>query len=142
MIQLELITSKGLALNESAYEIIIETAAGQIGILENHANLVGLTTEGVISLRRHQNDGDNQLEYYAVSKNAIIEVGDNRVRILADEAERSEDIDEKEAQKAYDTAKRMVADAKDKQSLDQATASLDRYAVRLKVADLKRHHRR
>lgn len=142
MIQLELITSRGMSLSEEVYEVIIDTADGQIGVLEGHASLIGLTIEGVIAVRRDAKDTDEMLEYFAVSKNAVIEVGGSKVRVLADDAERSDDINEQESKKAYDLASKMVADAKDKQSLDQAMASLDRSAVRLKVADLKRRQRR
>jgi F0F1-type ATP synthase epsilon subunit len=71
----------------------------------------------------------------------VIEIDANRVRILADEAQRADEIDEKEAAKAYEAAKKMVSNAKDKLSLDQAMNNLDRSTVRLKVAGLRRRHR-
>ena len=141
MIQFELITSNGPALSYEASEVILPTQSGQIGILQDHEHLISLTSEGVIAIRKKASDTDEMLEYIAVSKDGVIEVAQNKVRILADEATRGEDIDEKEASRAYETAQKMVAEAKDKQSLDQAMASLDRYAVRLKVAELKRRRR-
>jgi F-type H+-transporting ATPase subunit epsilon len=141
MIELELITSNGAAQNFEASEVILPTQSGQIGILQDHEHLISLTSEGVIAIRKNPSDSDDMLEFFAVSRDGVIEVAQNKVRILADEATKGEDIDEKEAAKAYELAQKMVADAKDKQSLDQAMASLDRHAVRLKVAELKRHHR-
>lgn len=139
--ELEIITSNGIALKQSVSEVVIPTLDGEVGVMKGHMPLVSITTDGVIAVRKVDSDTDDQLDYYAVSKNGVIEIGDNRVRILADEAQRADDIDEKEAAKAYESAKKMVSDAKDKQSLDQAMSNLDRSTVRLKVAGLRRRHK-
>lgn len=140
MITFELITPQGVSMNEQVHEIVLPTRSGQIGVLSGHEHLVSITTEGVIALRRHAGDPDSSLEYLAVSRDGVIEVTSDHVLLLADDVERSDEVDEKETKSAYEKAQKMVADAKDKQSLDQAMASLDRYAVRLKISELK--HRR
>jgi F-type H+-transporting ATPase subunit epsilon len=138
---LEIITSNGIALKQTVSEVVVPTLDGEIGVMKGHMPLVSITSEGVIAVRKVESDSDDQLDYYAVSKNGVIEIDANRVRILADEAQRADEIDEKEAAKAYEAAKKMVSNAKDKLSLDQAMNNLDRSTVRLKVAGLRRRHR-
>jgi F-type H+-transporting ATPase subunit epsilon len=140
--ELELITAQGMNFKQKVYEVIIPTIDGTIGVMKGHMPLISITSEGVMAVRNEASDSDEMLEYYVVSRNGVVEINADKIRILADEAERAEDIDEKEAEKAYETAQKIVNEAKDKQSLDEAMMSLDRYAVRLKVADLRRHHRR
>ncbi len=92
-------------------------------------------------MRRQSDHPDDMLEHYAVSANGVIEVGADSVRVLVDEADHSRDVDEKEAQVALDRAKQLARQARDKQSLDQALQDIDRYAVRLKLSELKRRRR-
>jgi F0F1-type ATP synthase epsilon subunit len=62
--------------------------------------------------------------------------------LLVDEADAEDDINQAEAQKAFERAQQLKRDATDQVSLDKAQSLLDRQAVRLKVADLRRHKRR
>lgn len=141
MITLELITPKGILSSMQVHEVLVPTRSGQIGVLEGHEHLVSITTAGAMIIRHNASDDDSQMEYYAVAKDGVIEVTQSKIQILVDEAEKSDDIDENEARKAYEAATKMVNEAKDKQSLDQAMASLDRTAVRLHVSELKRRKR-
>jgi F0F1-type ATP synthase epsilon subunit len=70
-----------------------------------------------------------------------VEVSGNTLRVLVDEADNSEEINEEEAKAAHDRALKLKADAKDQLSLEHAQALLDRTAVRLQVAGLKRRKR-
>ena len=79
------------------------------------------------------------MDHYAVS-GGVIEVADNNLRVLVDEADHGDDINEVEAQKAYERAQELKAEAKDQASLEHAQALIDRQAVRLHVAGLKRRH--
>lgn len=64
------------------------------------------------------------------------------LRVLVDEADASADISEEEAKEAYERAQKLKASAKDQVSLEQAQSLIDRSAVRLQVAGLKRRQRR
>jgi len=142
MIELEIISVLGLKLRESVHEVIVPTKNGQIAVFGKHAPLVTITTEGAMAIRREAGQPDEMLEYLAISKDGVVEVSSDKIRVLVDEAERSDEIDEKEASNALDAAHKMVLDAKDKVSLDKAMLNLDRSAVRLKVAELKHRNRR
>ena len=142
MIHFELITASGVAHKESVHEVLLPTPDGQIAVFEHHAPLVSITKSGIISIRHEANHPDDMLEHYAVNANGVIEIADNTVRVLVDEADHSRDVDEKHAQAALARAKELASDAKDKQSLDEAMQAIDRYTVRLKLSELKRRSRR
>jgi F-type H+-transporting ATPase subunit epsilon len=92
-------------------------------------------------VRRSPKDSDHTREIFATSGGAI-EVADNILRVLVDEADKSDDINEAEAQKALQRAHKMVSEAKDQVSLEHAQSLIDRYEVRLQVAGLRRHPRK
>ena len=99
--------------------------------------LVSLAVPGIITVRRHERDGDSKLEYFATD-GGVIEILDNKIRILADEAVHADEIHEASARKALNVAEEAYKNAKDKMSLDKAQAMIDRQAVRLDIAKYKR----
>ncbi len=141
MIHLQLITLDGIKFDEDAYEVILPTLDGQIGVMPGHMPLVSVATHGVVSVRRKPGDRDDMMDHLAISGGAIEIVNDN-LQLLVDEADHAEDINEQEAQKAFELAKKMVAEAKDQVSLEHAQSLVDRHAVRLQVAGLRRRNRR
>lgn len=140
MLHFELVTLAGTKFAQEVYEVILPTPQGYIAVLPNHMPLVSLAVPGVISIRHHQAEYDELMERFAVN-GGVIEIGDNSVRVLVDEADHEDDINETEAQKAYERAQQLRAQAKDQVSLDQAQTVIDRQAVRLKVAGLRRHRK-
>lgn len=138
--KLELITLNGIKADEDVYEVLIPTVDGVIAILPGHERIVTLATNGVIAIRRKKGDLDEAMEYFATF-GGIVEVSPTHLRILVDEADTADDILESEAQKALEAAREMKAKAKDSVELDKAQALIDRHAVRLKVAGLRRRHR-
>jgi len=103
--------------------------------------LVSVAKTGVIAVRRDSKDRDDQREYFAINGGAI-EVSDNQLSVLVDDADNADELSEAEVQKALDLAKKMKAEAKDEVSLEHAQQLVDRHAVRLQVAGLKRRHKR
>jgi F-type H+-transporting ATPase subunit epsilon len=140
MIKFELVTLDGAKFGEEVFEVILPTNDGYIAIFPEHMPLVSIAVPGVISVRRKRSDPDTKLEYFATN-GGIIEVGDNKVRVLVDEADREDEINEQEAQKAFDHARELAKQAKDNLSLQQAQTLVDRQAVRLQVANLRRQKR-
>lgn len=141
MITFELVTLDGTKFGEEVYEVVLPTADGYIAVFPNHMPLVSIASPGVISVRRKQGDPDTKLEYFA-SNGGVIEIADNTVRVLVDAADREDEINEAEAQKAFDQAQALRRDAKDEISLQHAQQLVDRQAVRLQVAGLRRQKRR
>jgi F-type H+-transporting ATPase subunit epsilon len=141
MIHLELVTLSGLKLRESVYEVLLPTPQGQIAVFKNHAPLVTLATTGVISVRKKDNHPDDMMEHYAIDS-GVIEIMQDTVRVLVDEADKDSEVSAKEAEEALAAAKKMRAEARDQVSLDKAQSLVDRQASRLKIAELRRRSRR
>ena len=140
MVHLQLITLAGTKFDEDVYEVLLPTMAGQIGVLPGHMPLISVAQPGVISVRRGEHDLDIAMEHFAVS-GGVVEVLDNTLRVLVDDADHAEDINEAEAQAAHERALKIKAEATDEVSLENAQKLVDRSAVRLQVAGLKRRHK-
>ena len=80
-------------------------------------------------------------EIFAIG-GGVIEINQQRVRVLVDEADRGEDILEAESKAALERAIKLRDNAKNQVELEKAHQLVDRHMVRLKVAELHRHHRR
>lgn len=141
MIHFLLVALSGTKFDGEAYEITLPTLDGEIGVLQDHMPLVSVATTGAIAVRRDAKDRDDQREYFAIN-GGVIEVSDNTLRVLVDEADHADDINEAEAQAAIERAQAMKAEAKDQVSLEHAQALVDRHNVRLQVAGLKRRHQK
>jgi F-type H+-transporting ATPase subunit epsilon len=137
----QLVAISGKKFDEDVYEVVLPTLDGEIGVLQDHMPLVSVATTGVILVRRNPRDSDAQREVFA-SSGGVIEVSDNTLRVLVDEADHADELNEAEIQKALDRAKKMQAEAKDQVSLEHAQQLVDRHAVRLQVAGLKRRHQK
>ena len=136
--KLQLVTLTGLKMDDDVYEIIIPTSSGEIAVYPGHEPLVTVAVPGVLSVRRNKSDGESAVEIFAIN-GGVVEINTERVRILVDDADNSEDIVAAEAEKALELAKKQKASAKDAVELEKAQAMIDRSAVRLKVAGLRRH---
>lgn len=137
----ELVSLDGVKFSAQVYSIVLPTAAGQVTVLPGHEPLLGVVIPGVIIIRREKNDPDHHLEHYA-TYGGVLEVGAEGVRVLVDEATHGDEINEAEAEKAHQAALALQKAAKDQVELDKAQAMVDRTAVRLQVAGLRRRHRR
>ena len=139
--QFQLVTRAGTKLDEAVYEVILPTTEGVISVFPSHEALVTMAVPGIVSVRRRKEDSDDELEYFAIS-GGVVEINQERVRILVDEAEHGDDIVEAESQAALERALKMQNEATDQIELDKAHQLVDRHRVRLRVADLRRRKRR
>jgi len=141
VIRFQLVALSGTKFDDDVYEVVLPTLDGEIGVLQDHMPLVSVATTGAIAVRRDSKDSDAKREFFATN-GGVIEVSDNTLRVLVDEADHADDINEAEAEAAMELAKKMKAEAKDQVSLEHAQAMVDRHAVRLQVAGLKRRHQK
>jgi F-type H+-transporting ATPase subunit epsilon len=141
VIHFQLVAVSGTKFDDDVAEVILPTLDGQIGILSQHMPLMSVATIGVISVRRKAKDPDSVMEHFATN-GGVIEVADNKLRVLVDEADHADEINEAEAKKAFDLAQKMKTEAKDQVSLEHAQTLIDRHAVRLHVAQLRRRSHR
>jgi F-type H+-transporting ATPase subunit epsilon len=140
MIHFELVTLDGTKFGQDVYEVVLPTADGYIGVFPEHMPLVSIATPGVISVRHNQKDPDSKLEFFATN-GGVIEISGNTVRVLVDEADKEDEINEAQAQKALEQAKNLLKEAKNQIELNEAQKLMDRSSVRLQVANLKRRHK-
>ncbi|MDB5168162.1 MAG: atpC [Candidatus Saccharibacteria bacterium] len=138
---LELVTLLGKKVDQEVYEVIIPTADGEIAVFPGHEPLVGIAVPGAIVIRKNKGDNDDKLDYYAIS-GGVVEISQKYVRVLVDEAADGDDIVEVETKAALDRAIKMRDTAKNQVELEKAHELVDRHMVRLKVAGLRRRHRR
>ena len=141
MIHLQIVTLTGTKFDDNVYEIILPTLDGEIGVLPGHMPLISVATNGVIAIRRKPKDPDWSREFFATN-GGVIEVAGDTLRIIVDEADHADEINEDEAEAAHQRALQMKSEAKDQLSLENAQALLDRSAIRLHVAGLKRRRQK
>ncbi|HEU4913862.1 MAG TPA: ATP synthase F1 subunit epsilon [Candidatus Saccharimonadales bacterium] len=137
----ELVSLDGVKFSAQAYSVILPTAAGQITLLAHHEPLLGVVVPGVVTIRREKTDPEHHLEHYA-TYGGVLEVDPDGARVLVDEATHGDEINEAEAEKAHQAALELRKAAKDQVELDKAQALIDRHAVRLEVARIRRRHQR
>ncbi|OGL21802.1 ATP synthase F1 subunit epsilon [Candidatus Saccharibacteria bacterium RIFCSPHIGHO2_01_FULL_45_15] len=137
----QLITLLGVKVDQDVYEVILPTADGEIAVFPGHEPLVSLAVPGAIAVRHNKGDADDKLEYFAIS-GGVIEVSQEILKVLVDEADSGEDIVEAESKAALERALKARDNATNQVELEKAHQLVDRHAVRLKVADLRRRHRR
>ena len=130
--QLEIITAEQQVYSDAVDMVVAPGLEGQLGILPHHAPLMTALQPGEILIRKDEGDS-----FLAVS-GGFMEVMGNRVTILADTCERSEEIDEQRAQEAIERARERIGSHESDVQLEQAMASLRRAQVRLNVVRRRR----
>ena len=141
MFHLQLVTLTGTQFEGDVHEVVLPTLDGQIGILTDHMPLISVATTGIVSVRKNAHDSEREMDHYA-TYGGVIEFEHNNLRVIVDEADAADNINEAEAQKAFAAATKMRSEAKDQMSLEHAQALIDRSSVRLQVAGLRRRHQR
>jgi len=138
----QLVALAGVKFSEDAYSVTLPTAAGEITIYPDHEPLISVLIPGVVTIRKQKNDPDQLLEHFA-TYGGVLEVTHDGAKVLVDEADADEDINEQEAEKARKAAEDMLKNAKNQVELEHAQSLVDRHEVRLHVAQLRRRtHRR
>ena len=128
-LHLELNTPTWLVVAEEADEVVVPAINGYFGILPGHAPLLALLGVGEVMYRSGRSE-----RYLAVS-GGFAEVGPDRVTILADTAERPEEIDPGRAQAARERAEsRLAARSGEETDYPRALRALERAQIRLRVA--------
>jgi F-type H+-transporting ATPase subunit epsilon len=132
-LHITVVTAEKRVYDGVADDINAPGADGRLGILPRHAPLVGALTIGELRVR---NGGDLESIYIG---GGFIEVSNNVVTILADDAERAADVDEDLAELARQRAQ-AVLQGKDISSEGAAVAAAEmRRAIgRLHVAEMHR----
>ena len=108
LLQVELVAADRRVWSGEASFVLARTTDGEIGILANHAPVLSVLVESVVTIRG--DGGDTQL---AAVDGGFLSVADNRVSILAEQALLSDDIDSSQAQQDLERAEGESDDDED-----------------------------
>ena len=128
VLQLEIVTPERLVEKDTIEEIQIPGKNGYLGILPGHAPLITELGVGEITYKA---DGMN---YHVAVAWGFAEVLPDKVTILAETAERAEDIDVERARKSKQRAEERLRSASGDVDTQRALVALERANVRLDVA--------
>ena len=129
--QLEIVTPEKQVVSDTAEEVQIPGKRGYLGVLPGHAPLITELSVGEIIYR---NGG--QPHYLAVAW-GFAEVLPDKVTILAEAAERPDEVDVARAQQAKQRAEERLKSQDPSTDYERALYSLKRAEVRLDVAGKK-----
>src|SRR5215469_9465018 len=127
-LHLQIITPDKQLVREEVDQVQIPGKSGYLGVLPGHAPLLTELMIGEISYTQ-----GSQTQYFAVSW-GFAEVLPHKVTILADTAERAEDIDVKRAQEAKSRAEEALRNPSADMDYDAILVAQRRAEVRLEVA--------
>ena len=131
-IQFEIATPERVVLKEEIIQVTIPTTSGDITVLPEHMPIVSVLKPGVIETKNQK----EEIEIMSVS-GGFVEVMKDRIVILADTAERAEEIDEKrveEARKRAEETKKKIR-MEDKVEFTEIAVKLEKELARLRAVD-------
>ena len=136
-IKLEVVTAEGVVFSEDVDVVVAPGVEGQLGILPHHAPLMTMLQPGEILIRRGEAD------FCLAITGGFLEVRPDRIIILADAAERAEDIDVSRAEEAKHRAEERLGE-RQPAGIDAARAetALRRALIRLKAVERAQRRRR
>jgi F-type H+-transporting ATPase subunit epsilon len=128
-LKVDIVTAERIVYSAEVDELIAPGALGQLGILPHHAPLMTTLQAGALVVKQN-----GQEEILAIS-GGFLEVRPDRVIILADQAERAEEIDAARAEQARKRAEERLKAKTEGTDDSRAEAALRRAMVRLSVLD-------
>lgn len=131
-LKFEIVTAERLVYSEDVDIVIAPGIEGQLGILPNHAPLLTMLQPGELVVRK---EGEEAAMFVS---GGFLEVMQNRVTVLADVAERAEEIDVVRAEEARRRAEERLRERPPEADLAAAEAALRRALVRIKVAERRK----
>jgi F-type H+-transporting ATPase subunit epsilon len=126
---LEIVTPRKIAYSGSVLSFSAPGVVGGFQVLYNHAPLLSNIAIGEVKIV----DAQEKESHYATS-GGFVEVHDNKVIMLAETVERTDEIDTSRAQEARERAQRRISEKKVETDMDRAKVALQRAINRLKVA--------
>ena len=134
-IKLDIVTAERVVYSEDVDMVVAPGVEGQLGILPHHAPLMTMLQPGELLIKKKEE------ELSMAITGGFLEVRPDRVIILADAAERAEDIDIARAEEAKRRAQERLREAAPGVDVARAEAALSRAITRLEVAGRRRKRR-
>jgi F-type H+-transporting ATPase subunit epsilon len=128
-LQLDVVTPERRVLSEAVDTTTIPGLNGELGILPGHTPLISQLKTGILTYTQ-----DGRTAQLHVS-GGFVEVRDDRVSVLAEIAERPEEIDAAQARSTRERMeKQLTAWTGSEEELEQARVDLERAQVRVQLA--------
>jgi F-type H+-transporting ATPase subunit epsilon len=128
-LQLEVVTPERRLLSEQVNSVTVPGRGGELGILPGHAALISELQTGVLS---YNEDGTT---FQLHVSGGFVEVNGDRVSVLAEIAERPDEIDAARARLSREhTEKQLTSWNGTEEDFEKARAKLERSMVRLQLA--------
>lgn len=131
-IKFEVVTPDQLIVSEDVDYVGVPGVQGQFGVLSNHIPFLSALAIGSLYYRK-----DGQVKYLFVS-GGFAEVSPDSLTILAESAEKAEDIDLTRAQKAKERAEARIQREKDRVDFTRAQVALRRAIERISLKEKAR----
>jgi F-type H+-transporting ATPase subunit epsilon len=128
MIQLTIVTPERSLVNEPVDELQLPGAEGYLGVLPGHAPLFTELKVGELSYRKGTSWTSLAVAW------GFAEVFQDQVRVLAETAERANEIDLERAKRAKERAEHLLKQGGDDVDYDRARIALQRALIRIQVA--------
>ena len=129
----EIVTVEKTVLQEQGVdEVIAPGVEGQLAVLPQHAAFITMLAPGELILKK----GTEEIPFSVTG--GFFEVLNDRVVVLADAAERADEIDTARAEEARQRAQLALERKETIEDLAQVQASLQRALIRLRVAENRR----
>jgi len=126
---LELATPTRMVVADTVDEVVVPGSDGYFGVLPGHAPLLATLGIGELTYRIGRD------ERHVAIAGGFAEVRNDKVIVLADTAERPQDIDRARAERARDRAEqRLSGRAQDETDYARAAAALARALTRIQVS--------
>ena len=132
MLKIKLVNPERILFEEEAKSFTVPTVTGEITILPNHVPIVSALADGVAELQRV----DGSIEEIAIAGGTLEVEDDNRLIILADMAERGEELDLSVIEEAKTRAEKLLAETSitDEEQYADAVAYMSRELAKYKAA--------
>jgi len=132
-LSVDIVTAERVVYSEGGVDkIIVPGVVGELTALPRHAPLLTMIKPGVLRIVK----GDDEVEMAITG--GFLEVRENRVTVLADAAERAEEIDVMRAEGARRQAQRRLEERAEEIDRARTQAALERALARIKVAERRR----
>lgn len=128
---LEIVTPQGLVFSEEVDEVTASGSEGEFGILPGHVPFVTTLKIGLLASKV-----GNATKYFFVNW-GYAEAGAEKVLVLADSAEASEEIDLERAKAAMKRAEERLKKAEDI-DFHRAEAALERALTRIQLTEIRK----
>ena len=140
LIKFKIITPERTVFESEATQVTLPVTEGEVTILANHRPYIASLEGGEIILKKHFADGEGENSLFV--SGGFIEFNKNILTVLADTAERAEEIDLKLAEEARARAEELKKNRinMDENEYARVAAALQREMARVRVA--RKHYSR